>query len=216
MLSVPAVFGLVYMPAKHVVRADPTVTAQNLEAHATLFRAGVLGDLIGQGEFIFVALALYGPFKRVDIQPAGLMVTLIVVSIPITFVAESLHLGALTALDAGGPAGAFSETQRLALMRVSFNNFEDTILVAEIFWGLWLFPLGLLMWRSGFLPRFLGLLVLVSGCAYLIESVTKRLLRDYRYAVHQATSLLQSLELLTPLWLLITGAKDQPLEKLKP
>jgi hypothetical protein len=138
------------------------------------------------------------------------MVILLAVSIPITFVAEVNHLAIPKLLDSTGPA-AFSEAQRNARMMASLDSYDNGILVAEIFWGLWLFPLGLLIFRSGFLPRILGVLLFMAGSAYLAESITWLLLPAYGHPVGRFAAPLRALELATPLWLLIMGAKDQPL-----
>ena len=83
--------------------------------------------------------------------------------------------------------------------------------VAEIFWGLWLFPLGLLVYQSGFFPRILGVLLMVACFAYVVDSFTFFLLPQYEGIISRWMSPLQSLELLFMFWLLIMGAKPKPL-----
>ena len=211
LLSIPGFYGLVYVPSALIVHGNAAATAHNILASETLFRSGIVADLIGQAGFIFVALALYRLLKGVDKTLAALMVILLVVSIPITFLAEVNHLDILKLLDSTGPAAAFSEAQRNAQMMASLDSYRNGILVAEIFWGLWLFPLGLLIFRSGFLPRILGVLLFLAGSAYLAESFTWLLLPAYGHLVARFASPVYALELATPLWLLIMGAKDQPL-----
>jgi hypothetical protein len=138
-------------------------------------------------------------------------VILLVVQVPLAFVAEVSHLNAVKLLDSTGPAAAFSEAQRNALMMVSLGSYSHGMLVDEIFMGLWLFPLALLIFRSGFLPRFLGVLLVMAGLAYVAESITWLLVPAYGDAVGKLASPVRALELVTPLWLLIVGAKDQPL-----
>ena len=77
--------------------------------------------------------------------------------------------------------------------------------------GLWLFPLGALIFRSGFLPRILGALLFIAGSAYLAESLTSLLSPAYDDPVSKIAEPLRALELAIPLWLLIMGAKDRPL-----
>jgi hypothetical protein len=139
------------------------------------------------------------------------MAILLVVSIPIAFVAEVHHLAALRILDPHGSMAAFSEAQRNAQMMLSLGYYSSTMLVAGIFWGLWLFPLGVLIFRSGFLPRFLGVLLFLAGSAYLAESITRLLVPAYADPVSKFASPVRALELVMPLWLLIMGARDQPL-----
>jgi hypothetical protein len=138
------------------------------------------------------------------------MVIWISISIPIVFVAEAHLLGIPTLLDPNGPAAALSDTGRIAMTALSLRAYSNTIQVAEIFWGLWLIPMGLLIFRSGFLPRFLGVLLFLAAMGYLVECVSI-LLPAYGKAVEGIASPLRALELVIPLWLLIAGAKDQPL-----
>src|SRR5512135_2947538 len=211
LISIPGIFGLLYVPSVLIVRGNAAATARKILASETLFRAGIVADLLGQTAFILVALALYRLLKDVDRNLAALMVILLVVQIPLAFAAEVHRLAVLNVLSGTGPAAAFGESQRNAQMMMSLDSFSDGMLVTEIFMGLWLFPLGILIWRSGFLPRFLGLLLFVAAFAYLADTVTWLLLPAYGHAVGKIAGKLRPLELVTPLWMLIMGARDRPL-----
>ncbi|HET9794468.1 MAG TPA: DUF4386 domain-containing protein [Thermoanaerobaculia bacterium] len=211
LISIPGIFGLLYVPSVLIVRGDAAATARKILASETLFRAGIVADLLAQAAFILVALALYRLLKGVDRNLAALMVILLVVQIPLAFAAEVHRLAVLNLLDGASPASAFGEAQRNAQMMMSLDSFSDGMLVTEIFMGLWLFPLGVLIWRSGFLPRFLGLLLFVAALAYFAEAVTWLLLPAYGHAVGKIAGKLRPLELVTPLWMLIMGARDRPL-----
>lgn len=211
LISIPGIFGLLYVPSVLIVRGDAAATARKILASETLFRAGIVADLLAQAAFILVALALYRLLKGVDRNLAALMVILLVVQIPLAFAAEVHRLAVLNLLDGASPASAFGEAQRNAQMMMSLDSFSDGMLVTEIFMGLWLFPLGILIWRSGFLPRFLGLLLFVAALAYFAEAVTWLLLPAYGHAVGKIAGKLRPLELVTPLWMLIMGARDRPL-----
>ncbi len=209
--SIPGFYGLIYVPSALIVRGDAAATAHRILASETFFRSGIVANLIGMAAFILVPLALYRLFRGVSRMLSALMVILLVVSVPIAFVAELGHLAALNALDANGPLAAFSEAQRQAQMMLSLRFYSNAILVAEIFWGLWLFPLGALIFRSRFLPRFLGVLLFVAGFAYLAECITWLLVPADGPAISRLASPLRALELATPLWLLVMGAQDRPL-----
>lgn len=211
LLSMAGVYGLIYVPNALIVHGNAAATAHNILASETFYRSGVVADLVGQALFILIGLALYRLLKGVDRTLAALMLILVLVPIPITFMAEVHHLAVPTILDASGPMAAFGEAQRNAQMMVSLRDYSSAILVAEIFWGLWLFPLGVLVFRSGFLPRFLGVLLLAAGCAYLVETITWLLVPAHGAAVSRITSPVRPLEMATPLWMLLVGAKDQPL-----
>jgi len=202
--SIPGIFGLLYVPSRLVVRGDAAETARRILASPTLFRAGIVADLFGQAAFIVVAFALYRLLKGVDRPLAALMVVLLVVQIPLAYAAEVHRLDVLDILDSAGPAAAQRGMTSLA-------SWDNAMLVTEIFMGLWLFPIAILIWRSGFLPRFLSVLLFVAGLAYLADSLTWLLLPAYGHAVGGIAGKIRPLELAMPLWLLIMGAKDRPL-----
>jgi hypothetical protein len=211
LISAPGIFALIYVPSVLVVQGDAAATARNIAASQRLFRAGIVADLIGQALFILVALVLYRLLKGVDKTLALLMVILLVVQIPIVFVSETYHLAVLPFLDTTGPATALSEAQRNAQISLSLDSYDNGLTVTEIFMGLWLFPLGLLIFRSGFLPRILGVLMFIAGSAYLAESLTWLLSPASGQVVSKFAAPLRASELVMPLWLLIMGAEDRPL-----
>jgi hypothetical protein len=209
--SIPGVFALIYVPSKLIVHGNATATAHNIAASELLFRLGIAANLIGQAGFIFVALALYDLLKGVNQRRALLMVTLIVVSIPIAFLNELNAIAALVLVRGADFLSLFDRPQRDALAMLFLNLHGRGFDVAGIFWGLWLFPLGLLVYRSSFLPRILGIVLMVNCFAYPVNSFTSLVLPQYEGIVSQWTSPLQFGELVFMLWLLIMGAKPKPL-----
>ncbi len=150
LMSIPGVFAMMYVPGKLIVHGNATATANNIAASETLFRLGIAAQLIGQAGFIFVALALYHLLKGVNRRQVSLMVTLIVVSIPIAFLNELNSIAALVLVRGPDFLSIFEKPQRDALAMLFLNLHGHGFVVAEIFWGLWLFPLGLLVYRSQF------------------------------------------------------------------
>ena len=208
--SIPGVFALIYVPSKLIVHGNATATAHNIAASETLFRLGIAADLIGQALFIFVALALYDLLKGVNQRHALLMLTLILVAIPIAFLNELNAIAALVLVRGTDFLSLFDQPQRDALAMLFLNLHGHGFDVAGIFWGLWLFPLGLLVYRSGFLPRILGIVLMVNCFAYSVNSFTSLVLPQYE-AISRWMSPLQFGELVFMLWLLIIGAKPKPL-----
>jgi len=207
--SIPGFFALIYVPGKLIVNGDPTATAHNIAASETLFRLGIFADLAGQTIFIFVALALYHLLKGVSQRHALLMLVLLLVSIPIAFVNELNSVAAVTLVHGNSPLSLFDEPQRIALMRLFLNLRGAGFDVAGVFWGLWLFPLGLLVYRSGFIPRILGILLMIGCFAYLANSFTALVLPQYEAGISRWMSPIQLVEILFMLWLLIVGAKPK-------
>ena len=209
--SIPSFFALIYVPSKLIVHGNATATANNIAAHDTLFRLGIAADLVGQGLFIFVALALYGLFKGVNQRHALAMLTLILVAIPIAFLNEVNSIAALVMAQGADFLSVFDKPQRDALARLFLILRGSGFDIAGIFWGLWLFPLGMLVYRSRFLPRFLGVLLMIGTFAYLANSFTSLVLPAYEQVVSRWASPVQLVEVVFMLWLLTMGAKPKPL-----
>ncbi len=209
LVSIPGAFALVYVPSKLIVDGNATATASNIAASETLFRAGIACNLISQILFMWVALALYNLLKGVNQRHASLMLGLIVVSIPIALLNELNAIAALILVRGADFLSIFEKPQRDALAMLFLNLHSHGFGIAEIFWGLWLFPLGLLVYRSGFFPRILGVLLMARCFAYVVESLTPLLLPRYEDVVSRWMMPLRFGELLFMFWLLIMGAKPK-------
>jgi Domain of unknown function (DUF4386) len=205
-------FAMGYVPGKLIVHGNAATTANNIAASETLFRLGIAAELIGLAGFIFPALALYDLLKGVDRQQASLMVILIVVSIPIAFVNELNSIAALALVRGADFLSVFEKAQREAIAMLFLNLHGRGIVVAEIFWGLWLFPLGLLVYRSRFLPRFLGVWLALAGVAWAILSLTGILLPQYQGKVDTYSQPAFFGEIAFMLWLVVKGAKPPALD----
>ena len=211
--SIVGFFAMGYVPSKLIVHGNAAATANNIAASETLFRLGIAAVIIGQTTFIFVALALYDLLKGVSRRHASLMVILIVVSIPIALVNE---LNSVAALVLVRGESVFEKPQRDALAMLFLNLHHHGFVVAEIFWGLWLFPLGLLVYRSRFLPRFLGVWLALAGIAWVILSLTGMLLPQYQNKVDTYCQPAFIGEIVFMLWLAIKGAQPAALDATAP
>jgi hypothetical protein len=209
--SILGFFAMGYVPGILIVHGNAAATANNIVASEMLFRFGIAGELIGQAGFIFVAWALYELLKGVNQRQASLMVILIVVSIPIAFLNELNAIAALVLVHGADFLSVFEKPQRDALAMLFLNLHHHGFVIAEIFWGLWLFPLGLLVYRSRFLPRFLGIWLLFAGVAWVILSLTGLLLPQYQDKVDTCAQPAFFGEIALMFWLLIKGAKPRPL-----
>jgi Domain of unknown function (DUF4386) len=209
--SIVGFFAMGYVPNKLIVHGNPVATVNNIAAHEMLFRFGIAGQLIGQAAFIFVALALYKLLEGVNRRRASLMVILIVVSIPIALVNELNSLAALALVRGADFLSIVDKPQRDAFAMLFINMHDRGLVVAELFWGLWLFPLALLVYRSRFLPRFLGVWLALAGAAWVALSLVSILLPQYQNKVYTYTQPAVLGEIAFMLWLLIKGAKPPAL-----
>ncbi len=214
--SIPAPFGLIYVPSNLIVPGDATATANHVRASETLLRLGIATELIVSIMFIFVVLALYRLFKGVNEKQALAMAILILVSIPISLLNVLNEIAALVLVSGVNFLSVFEKGQLDALAYLFLRLHGQGFVVAAIFWGLWLFPFGILVIRSGFIPRVLGVLLFIAGSGYLASSFTSLLLPSYRHLVDQFAMVLTIGELPIIFWLLIWGAKDQSLDKQHP
>lgn len=205
---------LMYIPNKLFVQGDATATAANIAAHPWLFRAGMVSDLLGAVILIFLTLAFYRLFKDVDQRLAVLLViTGGIMPALINFVNVVNDAGALMVAQGGGTdfLSVFDKPQRDALVMLFVRQHHHQITAAEILWGLWLFPMGILAYKSGFVPRFIGVWLIINGIAYVVLSLTGTLFPAYEGKVFSLSTPVLFGELAIMLWLLIKGAKPRTL-----
>src|SRR6202158_2321704 len=181
LMSIPGFFALIYVPSKLIVHGSATATASNIAASETLFRLGIACNLIGQAGFIFVALALYELLKGVNQRHAVVMLTLILVGAPIALLNELNAIAALVLVRGADFLSVFDKAQRGALAMLFLNLHGYGFDVAGILWGLWLFPLGLLVYRSGFIPRILGVLLMLNTVTFPVNSLMWLVLPEYAH-----------------------------------
>jgi hypothetical protein len=202
---------LIYVPSKLFVYGNATATANNIAEHELLFRLGIVSYLLCAALWIFVTLALYRLFKGVNQALAVLMVILGSLMVtPIFFVNTVNDAAALLFVRGGGYLSVFDKPQRDAFARLFLDLHHQLDLANEIFWGLWLIPYGLLVYRSRFLPRILGVWLIIACFGYLALSFTGFLLPAYEDQVNNITQPILVGELATMLWLLIMGTKEKP------
>ncbi|GAH07519.1 unnamed protein product, partial [marine sediment metagenome] len=193
---------------------DAAATANNIVASESLFRLSIVSALILQTVNIFVVLLLYKLLKVVNKNHAVLMVVFFLVSVPITMLNELNQFAALLLSSGADYLTVFTADQLQALVPLFLNLHEYGILIAMIFWGLWLFPMGYLVFKSGFLPRILGVLLMIACFGYLITSFGSLLLPNFGETII-ATIIGFTFygEMFLALWLLIKGVNVEEWEK---
>ncbi len=202
-----AIYSYMYVSPKIMVRGDTAATASNMLANEFLFRTSLAGNLITHTLFVFVVLMLYKLLKQVNEHHAKIMVGLVIVAIPVALLGDSLKIIALSIFK-GDLLKSFplEQAQDLALIFLKLNNYSGQMIT--FYWGLWLMPLGLLVYKSRFIPRILGVLLIINGLGYIISSITFILFPDYLSSVSKFTYPTYFLgEIPLIFWLLIKGIK---------
>ncbi len=205
LLGVASAFGFYHAP---VVQSDLAAIARTLIASDVRFRIGVVADVLSAALAVPLALLLYQLLRPVHKMQAVWMAVLLLVAMPISFVVALDYVAAQWLLSGAPIVSALGGPERQALGMLFLSLQTHGVLAVEIFWGLWLLPLGLLVWRSRFLPRVLGVLLVIAGVAYVAHSLTTLLLDGQRFPLFERVTLLARAagELPTMLWLLVMGA----------
>ena len=210
--GVTGFFSLQYVPGKLIVSGNATMTANNILAHEMLFRLSIFSELFCAVEFIFVVWALYRLLNGVNRTRATLMVILGLVPLPIMFLNVLNEVAALTLVRGADFLTVFDKPHRDALAMLFLGLHSSGIGASELLWAPFFIPFGLLVMRSGFLPRILGVLLFTACFGYMADSLTSLLLPGYGDIVNRFAGILEGAgELSIMFWLLIVGAKDQPL-----
>ena len=202
-------FSLLYVHTRLVVPGDVAATASKIVASESLFRLGIATALIVTLVNMLVALALYQLLKSVNKNMAALMVIFALLGIPIAMLNELNNFAILLVLG-DSRLTVFTPDQLHALVALFLNLHSNAGNIANIFWGLWLFPMGYLVFKSGFLPRILGILLMIGCFGYLIQSFTAILLPNLDVNIALLSS---SGEILLALWLLIRGVNVERWEQ---
>jgi hypothetical protein len=208
-VTVVGVFSLLYIPGLIYVPGDAAATAHNIASHEALFRTNIFLEIWGATLEIFLVLALYRLLAVVNRSLAMLMLVLGLIDVPIFFVNSLNDVGALLFARGADFLSAFGEPQRDAMVMLFLRLHHYGEVVNEVFWGLWLLPFGLLVYKSRFLPRLLGVWLILNCFAYLAQNVTGILLPQYTTVVSNISLPLQFGELAIMLWLLVLGANDR-------
>ena len=195
--------GLLFIPARLLVRGDAVATAEHIRAATTLFRLGIASELAYLVVFVFLGLALYRLFETVSRSLAMQMAALVLVSVPIVFVDVVNELAALVLLGRPTFLSSFTPAQLDSLAYLFLRLHAEGIGIVQIFWGLWLVPFGILVIRSESLPRILGVLLLVGAVGELLRAATS--LFPSLGVIDPLANLLALGELPIIFWLLVRG-----------
>jgi hypothetical protein len=205
---ITGLYAMFYIPAKINMGGDAVTTSQNILSNEFLFRTGIINDIISSIIWVVMVLIFYRMFKQVNERQAKLLLAFVIVQIPAVFIMEAFNITALMIFK-GEVLKSFELSQRQDLAMLFLKISDYGVLILETFWGLWLFPLGILVYKSCFLPRFLGVWLIITSIFYLVLSFTSIMLPQYNDTITNSSIALPIMlgEVALMLWLLIMGAK---------
>lgn len=204
------IFSLAYVPSQLIVAGDEAQTFRKIEDSAGLFRLGILSSVICYLAFLLLPFVLYRLLAPISDIAAQLMVIFAVVSVPISLLNLQNRYAVLTLVNGAVSLTAFDQSQLHAQTMLLLNNYSSGILIAQIFWGLWLLPFGFLVFRSGFLPKIFGILLMLGCFGYLVNFVGRTMMVDFgSTAVSDYITIPAAVgEIGICLWLLIRGINE--------
>ena len=192
-----------------IVFEDAATTAQNIIASAWQFRIGFIGDLVGAVLFLLAAWALYVFLKPVNKNIALLFLLLNLGGVAAQVFSDLFLLGGQLILNGGDYLNVFHVEQQQALALLFLNVYKNGFMAAQIFYGAWLFPLGYLVYKSGFLPKALGIVLMVHCVFWLTTFLQFFLFPSFDAIIYVSYPLGFIAEFGLGLWLLIMGTKTQ-------
>jgi len=211
-LIISGMFSLLYVQSELIVYDDPATTVQNITNGKMLFQWSIIGGLICYATFLMLPLILYKLLSYVNKTHAVLMVAFALISIPVSLYNIGHKFDILTLISGAEYLSVFSSEQLQTQIMLSLDSYNNGIMIAQVFWGLWLFPFGYLVYKSGILPKFFGVFLMLGCIGYLIE-FTGGFMIDGYYDMGIATYIgIPSAigEIGICLWMLIVGAKNNP------
>jgi len=189
-----------------IVPEDAATTVNNIMASESLFRLSLVSDLIRQMSLMLLPLVLYKLLKPVNKNIASLMVIFALVGVPISMLNELNHFAVLLLSSGAGYLTAFKADQLNTLVMFFLDLRKFGTFIPQFF-SLWVFLLGYLVFKSGFLPRILGILLMLGSLCYTVQAVFFFLFPNFDLMIFGLFAFIG--ELIFYLWLLTMGVKGQ-------
>lgn len=205
------IFSLMYVPSKLIHYNNASLTFQNITNAESLFRLGIVSGLLCYVLFIFLPIVLYKLLYQVNENAAKLMVLFAIISVPIYFINVQNQFTVLSLIKSPNYLNVFSIEQLQSQVLFYLDQYQNGMRLVHIFSGLWLLPFGYLVFKSNFLPKLLGILLMLGCFGYLINFLGNTLIQNYsELGIGSYISLPASIgEIGTCFWLLFVGAKEK-------
>ena len=201
-------FSFGYVLTKVYIPGQAAITAANVVANAGLVRAGIVADLFQGTEWVFLAMALYLLLRHVQENAARAMVVLVAVGAAIVCLNDVFEYVAVRVATDGAYAAAFGTAGSSALVLLLLDLQHYGFLIAQIFFGLWLVPLGYLAYKSAMFPKVLGIMLIVGGACYLVGMLAVFLVPDSGEKINTLVTIPSAIAEISMLgYLLVQGVK---------
>jgi hypothetical protein len=208
LMAITSASSLLIMPSSIIVKGNALQTAQNLIAQEATVRWLIVSHLASHSIFLLLAMTFYRLFKATNDHSVRLLVLFVAVQVPLIFVGETLNFTALMAAK-GELLTSFPASEKADIIMLLEQIRSKLLLTAQVFWGLWLIPLGQVFFTSGFMPRVLGGLLVLAGVAYLVQTSAYILSPSVYSSIVGVTDIIPSIaEIGTILWLLLMGTTE--------
>lgn len=206
---VTGMFSLVYVPSHIVVAHNLPATIDQIIASQTLFRVDIASSLMMQVAFLLLPLVFYQLLRSVNQNVAMLMVALAVVSVLLGLAGLSHRLDVLSLLSNASLTNNASPAPLQFAVKQSLDAYGNGLQITSLFWGLWLLPFGYLTMKSGFLPKVLGVFLILGGLGYIVDVFADLLIAQYADSFLAPYVLLPAMigEVGMILWLLLVGVR---------
>lgn len=205
----------ILLSADLVVPGDARATVNNIRASEGLFRLGIAGQSVIFLVEIGLVAVLYDLFRPVNktLSLVAALARLAMATIQGTNLLNHFHV--LQLVNGSGYLSVFAPEQLEALVLLYLGAYDYVVLIWGWFFGLQLLVLGYLIYRSSYMPRLLGILLVITGLSYLAHSYGTTILPQY-HEIFTTIGYLGYLELVFPLWLVIKGVQDRGQTLAKP
>jgi len=196
-----------FMEKKVYVSGDAAATTRNVIAHSGLVRAAVAADLLQATIWVFLAMTLYVLLKHVNKNAASAMVVFVAIGAGITLLNEVFEFEGLRTAT-GAVHLAAGTTGRNAQVLLLLDTQHYGFFIAQIFFGLWLVPLGYLAYKSGMFPKALGVLLVIGGACYLVGTLAAFLIPGSGQNINTFVTIPSAIaEICMVVYLLVIGVK---------
>lgn len=209
LVAATGIFAEVFVRSKIRVWEDTAATTRNIMEFEDLYRLGFVSDLIMVTAWIFLALALYNLFKEVHKKMSQTMVVLVAIGSASTFLNMLNYFAPLILLNGNHFQALFEEDQLQGLVMFFVEMHGNGYAMNNIFFGLWLFPFGYLVYKSGFIPKVPGIFLMLGCFSFLASFVLIFFFPAYLDTLQTIVSLPAVIgEFSMIFWLLFKGVKE--------